>query len=91
MIQGIAHGIIVWVFHVYSLGYDILNRSGVVVDLWLFSISIYTAIIVIVDMKLALNTQYWTTLYVAIITLSSLVLYIAYIWLSSSVESFLVF
>jgi len=31
-------------------------------DLWIFSISIYTSVIFIVDIKLAVATQYWTRL-----------------------------
>lgn len=60
MTQGLIQAIIIFVFHIYSFNTGGMNDNGFVPDLWGFSISIYTSIVLIVDLKLIMNTQFYT-------------------------------
>ena len=45
--QGIVHGIIVFVIQLYVITKDFTSKNGYSPDLWLFSISLYTSIILV--------------------------------------------
>lgn len=52
-------------------------------SLWGISITIYTAIVLIVDIKLAIHTKYWTSFNVIALTLLSFIIYICYMIISN--------
>ena len=91
MMQGFLHSLIIFIICTYTINYDSLDSSGYSPDLWVFSISIYTCIIFLVDIKIALNTQYWTLIGLAVIICTSLLLYICYVFISSEIEQFAVY
>ena len=51
-------------------------------SLWGISITIYTAVVIVVDLKLAIFTKYWTSFNVIALVVFSLVIYIAYMIIS---------
>jgi len=63
-----------------SLNKTGLNNNGKEVDFYYLSITLYTSIIFIVDMKIAIYTKYWTILTPISLILLSLVLYFAYMF-----------
>ncbi len=50
--QGIVHGIIVFVIQLYVITKDFTSKNGYSPDLWLFSISLYTSIILVIIKKM---------------------------------------
>lgn len=68
-----------------------VNKKGNNADLWVFSISVYTSIILIVDLKIALNTKYWTMLSIIVLVCSGLLIYIGYVFISSEIKDFEVY
>ncbi len=60
--QGILHGCFIFFFCVFLYSNEIMTGEGHVADFWMFSITIYTAVILVVNIKLAIYTQYWTIL-----------------------------
>jgi len=91
VLQGIVHGVLIFCVTLYSMPYAGLNSNGYNSDMWYFSIAMYTAVILIVDLKLATFTRYWTTLSAAAIVITSLGFYFAYVWIANSVSSFNVY
>ncbi|CAD8064402.1 unnamed protein product [Paramecium sonneborni] len=60
-----------------------IKQTGLNNDFWFFSMSMSTAIMILVTLKLALNTQFWTIItWVAYIG-TSLGTYLAYMWVSN--------
>ena len=68
--QGILHGCFIFFFCVFLYSNEIITIQGQVADFWMFSITIYTTVILVVNIKLAVYTQYWTLLTVVIYILS---------------------
>ena len=68
-----------------------MDSDGFSPDIWVFSISIYTCVIFIVDFKIAIHTKFWTVINVLVILFTSLLLFIAYVWLSSLYQGFVVY
>ena len=65
----------------------ILDQNGTNGDMWSFSITYFTTIILLVDIKLAINTSYWIFLHwIAFIPLS-VMLYVAYFFVSNYLSS----
>ena len=65
----------------------IIDSDGLNGDLWSFSISYFTTIILLVDLKLALNTTYWIFLnWIALIPLSFCI-YFGYFFVSNYLSS----
>lgn len=82
---------IIYIVHSFSITNSAMNSSGLSPDLWVYSISIYSSIILVVDVKLALNTKYWTNIMAMSILITSIGLYFLYIFIANLVESFNVY
>lgn len=91
VVQGLAHGAIIFGFCCIVFYYNILNIDGYTNDIWLFSIFLYSCLIIVVDAKLAAYTQSWTMLFVISLLLTSLIFYFAYILISSEISSLQVY
>lgn len=63
--------------------YIIFNNEGLNGDLWSFSITYFTTIILLVDFKLAINTTYWICLHWIALFPLSILLYFAYFFVSN--------
>lgn len=68
-----------------------MTGDGYSPDLWVTSITIYSSIILVVDVKIALNTKFWTKIMALSILLTSIALYFLYIFLANLIESFNVY
>ena len=77
--------------HTYTIHYDILNKNGQVSDIWLLSLIIYTSIIFVVDLKIALTTEYWTWIYAITLFITSIIPYILFMIASSYISEFKVY
>jgi len=55
--------------------------------MWIFSITIYTIVIFLANVKLALHTRFWTTLNWSALILTSVGLYFAFVCGSQFMES----
>jgi len=87
VLQGLCHGAIIFGFCCIVFYYNILDIKGLTNDLWLFSIYLYSCLIMVVDVKLAVYTQSWTLLFIIAFLLTSFVFYFAYIFISSEISS----
>lgn len=83
VLWAIFQSLILFGLNLLVFNYVILKETGINSDLWSFSITYFTTIILLVDLKLALNTTFWTCLnWLAFIPLSVL-LYFAYFLVSN--------
>ena len=59
---------------------DILNGTGVNIDLWSVSLTSFTCLYIAVTVRICAYTRWWTWLMFFTVTFLSLFLYIAFIW-----------
>lgn len=60
-----------------------VNSTGWDSSFWLVGVMIYTAVIFVVTFKLATHTKFWSSILIWTIILTSLGLYLAYMWISN--------
>jgi hypothetical protein len=89
--QGMIHAILIFCVTYYAMPFTGLNAQGHTSDMWYFSITMYTSVILIVDIKLAAYTRYWTILSGLALVITSIGFYFAYIWIADAVSSFQVY
>jgi phospholipid-transporting ATPase len=84
---GCTHAAIVYFVPIYCFhtGGGIFFEDGLTGGLWTMSLSSFTAIIFIVDIKLLLESRAMLTLQLAVVILTSIGLYIAWMWVSNSI------
>ena len=71
MLTGFWHSVCVFFVPYYAMGgINIVNSDGIPSDLWLFGIIVYLSIIVVVNVKLVLESYYLNGLFVAAIFVS---------------------
>ncbi|KAL4486127.1 hypothetical protein ABPG72_012180 [Tetrahymena utriculariae] len=87
VIQGLIHGLII--FYCTYLTFDSItfSKDGLSTDLWNFSLIIFTSIILVADMKIAMFTRYWTWITYFTFIFSSLILYFAFLLGSQSIQT----
>lgn len=68
---------------IYVIGARTISRNGHNSDLWIVSVSVYSSIIVIATLKLAIHVRHWTLLIAFSIIFCSLGPYLSYVWLSN--------
>jgi hypothetical protein len=85
------HSLIIFIVVVNCVTGDQINPDGYEADLWVMSIILYTNIIFVVNIKIFLNTQYWTKIHTFVIFFSSIIPYLCYIAISSVVSGFMVY
>lgn len=88
VIQGCIHGLLVFLMTLFTLNEGIILTIGITADLWVFSIVMFSIIILMVDLKLALYTQSWTYLMGISIMVGSLVIYFVYVWIADQIVIF---
>jgi phospholipid-translocating ATPase len=84
LIEGLLNGLFIFLIHYFTMNEIILNSSGYNGDFWIFSISMFTSIVFIANMKLAIITQNWTILNWIALLGTSLATYFIYIWISDN-------
>lgn len=88
IVQGWFHGILVFIICIYSHIKNVITESGFTSDLWSFSITMFSCIILMVDLKLALYTHSWTYLMGISLGLGSIVIYFIYVWIADQIIEF---
>lgn len=83
--NGILHAIIIFFIPLFASVEGILNDKGHNFDQWSFSISSFTSIIIIVNMKLAINTKLWNKFHFICMFGLSIVLYFVFILIYDAV------
>lgn len=78
----------VFLFCLYSIDSGVLNEKGYNGDMWIIGLTIFSATIVIVTFKLSTHTKFWSIFLFIAVSLLSLVLYIAYMWISNYTLSY---
>lgn len=87
VLWAIFQSLILFALNYLVFEFIIFNKEGLNGDLWSFSITYFTTIILLVDFKLAINTTYWISLHwIALIPLSIL-LYFAYFFVSNYLQT----
>jgi phospholipid-transporting ATPase len=84
---GILHSALVFFVPLYVSSKEVLDEEGSETDYVFFSVTSFTSIIILVNLKLALSTRYWTFYHVTAILLFSLLLYISMILLYDLLSS----
>jgi phospholipid-translocating P-type ATPase (flippase) len=79
MYTGFLHSFIVFFVPFYAAEEGIFTENGLGYDIWSFSISSFTCIIIIVNLKLALNTRLWNVFHFIAIFGLSIAIYIVFI------------
>lgn len=59
---------------------NLLNKKGLTIDLWVFSIILYFLIIFVINIKLIAFTSHFTFIFVFAILFTSIILLIIYVW-----------
>ncbi|CAG9311668.1 unnamed protein product [Blepharisma stoltei] len=77
--NGLFHSFIVYFIPFYAAEYGMLTEDGLNHDLWSFSITSFSCVILIVNLKLSLHTRHWTVYSVFSICILSLLLYFGFI------------
>ncbi len=72
----------------FALNSSILNIYGQNDDLWSRSISLYTTVIICVNIKLMTICKFWSWTFVNSILISSILFYFVYIWIADNIDSF---
>lgn len=71
---GIVFGVMLYLLTIYSVCNTTINPDGHTADIWFVSILNYTAVVLVVDLKLGMHTKTWTWLnWISIIVLSVLI------------------
>jgi hypothetical protein len=52
-------------------------------DLWMISLTVYSAVILINNLKLAMHVRHWTTLLILSMILTSFMPYLGFVWLTN--------
>ena len=86
--QGWFHGVLVFLVSLYTLNKGIILQSGITSDLWVFSIIMFSMIILMVDLKLALYTHSWTYLMGISLAIGSIMIYFLYVWIADQISQF---
>ncbi|CAD8112753.1 unnamed protein product [Paramecium primaurelia] len=80
--NGLVHGMIIFFFVLWIMDYEIVQDSGESSSLAPFSLTVYSCIILIADLKIAIHTKFWTWFNFISITFLSILLYILYVIIS---------
>ena len=91
IISAFIHSVFIFIACYEAFQYCSLNLIGYNPDLWSFSITAFTLVIVTVNIRLGLYNNNWTVLFVFSLFFLSFLLYFAYIFISDSFNEFLIY
>lgn len=81
--MGAIHALTLHIINLYCLHENfMIDGDGYTVDNWMFSMHIFTSVILLAEFKISLFTRYWTIFNLIFITFFSFFLYIAYLVVS---------
>ena len=89
ILKGILHGLIIFFLN-YSIFIElpILNSNGDSDDLWLFSLCLFTCVVFIANLQIALLIKNWYVLTFIAFLIPTFGAYISYMWISEYIISF---
>ena len=80
---GILQAIFLFTVNYYCLDENyMIDGDGHTVDFWMFSMHIYTAIVIMAELRISLLTKYWTIINVVFLSFLSFFLFIIYMYVS---------
>mmetsp|Transcript_19093 Transcript_19093/g.19106 ORF Transcript_19093/g.19106 Transcript_19093/m.19106 type:complete len:183 (+) Transcript_19093:1450-1998(+) len=77
--NGFVHSVIVFFIPLYASEEGIMTSKGYNYDHWTFAITSFSSIILIVNFKLGLNTNYWNLWHFIAMGITSILAYIVFI------------
>ncbi|PRP86622.1 hypothetical protein PROFUN_05101 [Planoprotostelium fungivorum] len=83
---GIFHALIIYYGMTYWFGYSVVAEGGQTYDIWTLSIAGFSAVVLVVNLKVAVETYYWTWVNYAAI-LSTIAVWFIYSFLFNAIES----
>ena len=87
ILQGMIQGAFMFLTILYCLDDQSMNQQGHMIDIWFISITTYTCIILIVDLKLALHTKTWTWINWVAILIFSVGIYVLFVFVGDSLPN----
>lgn len=78
VVTGFFHSLIVFFIPLYAVQAGIIDSAGHNADFWVFSITSFTCIVFLVNVRIALYSRVWTTLHIVSIVVLSIVLYLLF-------------
>lgn len=91
ILSAMFHSLILFFASMLAFQTDIINSDGFGSDMWSFSITTFTGVVLVVSVRLGLSNKNWTMVFLLSLSLLSLCLYFAYIFVSGTFKQFLVF
>ena len=86
IIEGALHSLLAFIVSYWAYRDAILHDNGLNNDLWSFSVTVFTAIIIIVTMKLVLYSRMFNWFNVTCFIVFSLGPYFLYVWVTNFTE-----
>ena len=86
IVEAALHSVVVFIVAYWSHRDAILHEDGRNNDLWSFSVTVFTAVILIVTLKLVLYTRMLNWVSALSFTLLSLAPYFGYVWVTNYLE-----
>jgi magnesium-transporting ATPase (P-type) len=86
--MGIFHAVIVYFVPLYAYGNTSIlsEETGSTTEMWTFSVTSFTAMMFVINLKLIVESRYFTYLNAIAIFPAALLLYIAFMWASNYLE-----
>ena len=83
MFEALIESLIITFFTLYIISEISVNSSGINSDYWLVSLTIYSAVILVVTFKLITHTKFWSWLLVIAIIVTAFGFYCLHMWLTN--------
>eukprot|EP00828_Plagiopyla_frontata_P002828 TRINITY_DN1061_c0_g2_i1.p1 TRINITY_DN1061_c0_g2~~TRINITY_DN1061_c0_g2_i1.p1 ORF type:complete len:700 (+),score=100.13 TRINITY_DN1061_c0_g2_i1:454-2553(+) len=87
MLYGAIQGTILFFCNYFMLRHAVLGPSGVTFDLWGMSITYFTEIFIVVNVKLAIHTRHWQIFHWVTLSILSFGIYLIYFFISNYISS----
>lgn len=88
--KGILHGFLIWLTCLFScVDGEITAKDGFSVDFWFVSVTMFSSIFVVATLQKMYMIRYWTWIDVVCLTLLSVACYVAWLWISDLLFSFI--
>ncbi|CAG9321794.1 unnamed protein product [Blepharisma stoltei] len=88
VINGFFHSLIIFFIPLYALSEGIMNKKGDNYDFWTFSITAFTCVLFIVNLKLFLHTKLWNSFHSAAMLGTSIFIYFVFMLIYDALSSF---
>lgn len=73
----------IFVFCIFAIDSPAINEKGYNGDMWLIGLTMFSAAIIVVTFKLSTHTKFWSVFLFFAVSILSLTLYVAYMWISN--------